>query len=770
MKRTQIFILALAVTISAVAANFTGKIVDEQGLPFAFANVVLLNASDSAFVSGTMTDDAGTFSLTSEQSSVIVKISYIGYETKCINATAGDLGTIQLQPEATMLGEVVVKGERPTYRLTTEGIKTDVEGTLLSHVGDANDVLGNLPGVQKKNDGIEVFGKGAPLIYINGRQLRNMNELEQIKSDNIKSVELIINPGAKYKADVGAVILIKTKRPQGDGFSFDASATFNQGHRASLSSGIRWNYRHRGLDVFGTVWYADNSWMQGDIMTLDVKADTIWHLEQDIYNRNRVRHIFNTLGFNYVFNDNHSIGLKYDTQWMITQRARSKMAVDVTANGEFYDHLDNIAIQKGKNKMPHTMNAYYNGHFGNTSVDLNLDYVYFKDRMLHYNDEKSQERDSRVVTAEAKGRNQMFAGKLMLSWPLWGGNLSAGSEITNTHRNDEYLNPENIVPSSSTEQRESNYAFFLEYVRTLPFGQMRLGLRNENVSNEYFSMGVKVADLSRTYHHFFPSVGLAAKAGNVQLMLNYASKIQRPYYYQLNGSVTYSNRFTWESGNPLLKPSIKHQVGLTTMYKWATFMIDYERSKDVVARVANEVPGNESITLLNRANVDHEDLLTLMLNLAPKFGIYEPQLSLVMNKEWIKIPSPAGFISPKRPLFSIGFNNNIRILPTLFASANLNIQPKGDFQNATLTKATVKMDVSLTKTFLNNRLSIKVAGYNLLNAKEYLNMNFGLRNINTVADYGTRKLQVTVRYKFNATQSKYKGTGAGQEERSRLGN
>ena len=120
MKRTQIFILALAVTISAVAANFTGKIVDEQGLPFAFANVVLLNASDSAFVSGTMTDDAGTFSLTSEQSIVIVKISYIGYETKCINATAGDLGTIQLQPEATMLGEVVVKGERPTYRLTTE--------------------------------------------------------------------------------------------------------------------------------------------------------------------------------------------------------------------------------------------------------------------------------------------------------------------------------------------------------------------------------------------------------------------------------------------------------------------------------------------------------------------------------------------------------------------------------------------------------------------------------------------------------------------------
>ena len=238
MRRIQFFILSLAVAITATAATFTGTVVDEAGQPFAFANVVLLNPIDSAFVSGTTTDDAGAFSLTSEKSSVIVKISYIGYETKCVNATAGNMGTIQLQPEATMLGEVVVKGARPTYKLTTEGIKTDVDGTLLSKVGTATEVLGNLPGVQKKGTSVEVFGKGTPLIYINGREMRNESELAQLSSENIQSVELITNPGAKYDAQVESVILIKTCRQQGEGWSGDVQSHYRQGYNPDLDLGL----------------------------------------------------------------------------------------------------------------------------------------------------------------------------------------------------------------------------------------------------------------------------------------------------------------------------------------------------------------------------------------------------------------------------------------------------------------------------------------------------------------------------------------------------
>ena len=770
MKRIQFLILSLAVAITISAATFTGKVVDELNQPFAFANVVLLNPTDSAFVAGTMTDDAGAFSLSAQQSSAIVKISYIGYETKCVTATAGDLGAIQLLPEATMLGEVVVKGARPTYRLTTEGIKTNVDGTLLSKVGTATEVLGNLPGVQKKGTTVEVFGKGTPLIYINGRQMRNDSELAQLSSENIQSVELITNPGAKYKADVESVILIKTKRPQGEGFSFDAEANYYQGKNMDIATGINWNYRKGGMDVFGAVWYNDDRWENNDLIKFDVQADTTWLLDQHLKDKSHSQSLYSSVGVNYVFGDNHSMGVRYDTKWYFNDKGHGTMIADVIADGQFYDHVENTADYHSTYNMPHTLNAYYNGRVGKLGIDLNLDYMFNKSRKHQLNDEVSQERDSRIVTAQSMARSQLLAGKLVLSWPVLGGNLQAGTELFNTRRNDEYLNPEQVVPSSVTEQREQGYAFFVEYARPLPFGSMRLGLRNENVSNDYYSMGKRIAEQSRTYHHLFPTVGLQARAGAVQLMLNYSMKIQRPYYWQLTSNVTYANRFTWESGNPTLKPSINNQVGLMVMWRWMSVMADYKHVSDHIINVAHEVPGSEATTLLTRENLDHSHKMRLMLNLKPKFGIFEPQLSLGMIKDWTRIPTPIGTISPKRPIFLIQLNNNIKILPTLTASASLDITTKGDMENVSLTRGLFNLYLSLTKTFLNDRLSVKIAGRNLLDAQEKVQLHYGLRNMCQAQHRDSRELQVTVRYKFNATQSKYKGTGAGQEERSRLGN
>ena len=557
-----------------MATTLTGKVIDENNEPFAFANVVLLNPGDSTYIAGATTGLDGSFSIDCSCQSPVVKFSYIGYETKYINASGTSLGTVQLKPEATMLGEVVVKGTRPTFKLTTEGLKTDVDGTLLSRVGSASDVLGNLPGVQKKDKDIEVFGKGTPLIYVNGRELRNKSELEMIKSDDIASVELITNPGAKYKADVESVILIKTKRPQGEGFSFDAEANYYQGKNMDLATGINWNYRKGGMDVFGAVWYNDDRWENNDLIKFDVQADTTWLLDQHLRDKSHSQALYSSVGVNYVLGDNHSMGMRYDTKWYFKSKGHGTMIADVIADGQFYDHVENTADYHSTYNMPHTLNAYYNGRVGKLGIDVNLDYMFSKDRKYQYNNEVSQEQDSRIVTAQSMARSQLLAGKLVLSWPVLGGNLQAGTELSNTRRNDEYLNLEQIVPSSCNEQRENNYAFFVEYSRPLPFGSMRLGLRNENVSSDYYSMGELVPEQSRTYHHLFPTVGLQARAGAVQLMLNYSMKIQRPYYWQLTSSVTYANRFTWESGNPTLKPSINNQLGLMVMWRWMSLMGD----------------------------------------------------------------------------------------------------------------------------------------------------------------------------------------------------
>ncbi len=756
--------------MTVAAATFTGTVVDETGQSFAFANVVLLDPVDSTFLSGTMTDDAGAFSLTAEQSSVIVKLSYIGYETKCVYATTGNLGTIQLHPEATMLGEVVVKGVRPTYKLTTEGIKTDVEGTLLSKVGTATEVLGNLPGVQKRGTSVEVFGKGTPLIFINGRQMRNESELAQLSSENIQSVELITNPGAKYKADVESVILIKTKRPQGEGFSFDTQASVWACKYTDLALGLNWNYRHKGLDVFGSVWYNDDRYKSEENVTFDVNADRQWHIADLSFSSRHANSLYSSWGVNYIFSDRHAVGARYETKAHFLNRTTGWVVADVTADGAFYDHLDNDLLMKKTSNMPHTLNVYYNGRVGKTSIDFNTDYVFFKDRTDFLNNEVSQEQESRTVTSQSVQRNQLWASKLVLSWPLLGGNMQVGGEYDHTRRNDDYVNPENIVPTTFTEQRERNYILFTEYSHPLPFGQLRLGLRNENVSSDYYDSGVRIAEQSRTYHHFFPSVGLMARAGKVQLMLNYGMKIMRPYYFMLSGSTIYANRFTWNRGNPMLQPSVVNSLSVMAMWRWMSVMLDYKRTNDIIVNVGEAVPGSEETTIITRANVDHADAFRAMVSLNPQFGIYQPRLTVGLLKDWVRIPSPIGFISPKRPLYMIQLVNNFRILPTLTAQANLDITTRGDKENMSINRAGVFLYLSVTKTFLNDRLSVQVAGHNLLGTYEDLNINYGLRSMRSITKTDSRQLEVSFRYKFNATQSKYKGTGAGQEERSRLGN
>ena len=259
-----------------------------------------------------------------------------------------------------------------------------------------------------------------------------------------------------------------------------------------------------------------------------------------------------------------------------------------------------------------------------------------------------------------------------------------------------------------------------------------------------------------------------ARAGQVQLMANYAAKIKRPYYHELRSSVTYANRFTWESGNPLLKPAIRHEASLMAMYRWVTVMLNYKHTDDIIVNVGREVPGSESVTWLYRENVDNEDAMMLMVTLSPRFGLYQPSLTMGLVKEWMKIPSPTGVISPKRPIWIAQFNNNFQLTPTLTASADFSFTSKGDQENVSLTKAMCVLDLSATKSFFNDCLSVQVKGHNLLNSQQHVRLNYGARTLWQNFHQDSRQLELTVRYKFNAAQSKYKGTGAGSDEKARL--
>ena len=221
-RRITFLCICLLATFALQAQTFTGKVVDEKSQPLPYANVVLLSLPDSAFVTGTVSDESGSFTLRSEKPDLLLRISSIGYATLYNKVEKADIGTVQLLPDAQLLGEVVVKGDLPKVRLKGDAVVTNVAGTILEKAGTGEDVLNKLPGVSAKDGTVNVFGSaGTPEIYINGRKVRDSAELDQLSSDNIKSVEVVNNPGARYDATVNAVIRIKTKRPQGEGFGFN---------------------------------------------------------------------------------------------------------------------------------------------------------------------------------------------------------------------------------------------------------------------------------------------------------------------------------------------------------------------------------------------------------------------------------------------------------------------------------------------------------------------------------------------------------------------
>ena len=214
----------------SVAQVCSGIVINEQSQPMPFANVVLVNRADSAFIAGAVTQDDGTFSITTDMQGGLLKVTSVGYIIRYLDARQGSVGDIQMQPGTQTLGEVVVKGERPAYKVTSDGLTTNVQGTVLSTAGTANDVIEQIPGVYRDGESWKAIRKGQTLIYIKGRRMQDPAELDRLRSTDIASLELNNNPGSRYGATVKSVMIIKTIRKAGDGLSGGLRSVWRQAH------------------------------------------------------------------------------------------------------------------------------------------------------------------------------------------------------------------------------------------------------------------------------------------------------------------------------------------------------------------------------------------------------------------------------------------------------------------------------------------------------------------------------------------------------------
>ena len=668
------------------------------------------------------------------------------------------------------LGEVVVKAHLPQYKKTHEGLLTNVAGTVLSKMGTAEDVLKHVPSIVKKKDGYEVIGKGTPIIYINGRKMQDISELDNIKSSDIKSVEVIQNPGATYDASVNAVIKIKTIKKKGEGFGFDTRSVYWYNKHDNTIQQVNMNYRHNGLNLFATYKFSDATWMQKATYNQTVHVDTLWqqHNNNEVTGRIESHRLIS--GFSYDFNANHSIGARYTLTSPGYSRSKDFFDSQVTADGKFYDYIKTDGLTVDKNNPSHQLNAYYNGTLGKTTIDLNTDLYFSTNRAYAYSDEQSQEHDSRNVNSKNRVSNKMVATKLVITTPLLGGNLSYGAEYIHTRRNDDYeVNRTDLLANSYSKLEEQTASPFIQYARLTPIGNITAGLRYEYVRFKYYDAGIYQPEQSRSFRNLFPTISYGAKIGKVMAQLSYSVKTSRPSYSQLSNNVSYMNRFTRQTGNPYLDNETNHRVELSGVWKFIQFMVNYKDSRNAIIYWAEQIPGNEAITMISRKNVKSLKSMTAYISAAPKIGIWSPQINLGMQKPWFTLHTDVASYRLNRPIFMGNFNNAFSLSSGITLNVDYRYQSKGNTMNVYLAKEQHVLDVSISKSFLKDALTLEIKGNDLLykcwDADLLYNQKMELLQ---VSKRGTRDLQLTLRYKFNTTRSKYKGTGAGNAELNRL--
>ena len=661
-KRTLITFLCFSAITPMMAQDIKGKIVDEKGEPLAFANVVLLNRQDSAFVKGVVSGEDGHFAFDSACNNGIIKVTSVGYKTAWKDCTGENAGVIKMVADSKVLGEVVVKSLLPKTILKNGGMTTTVAGSVLEKAGTMEHLLDRIPNVSAQNGNIKVFGRGEPIIYINGRQMRDRSELDRLSSDNIKSVEVISNPGARYAASTKAVIRITTKKMLGDGFGFDATTEGSYDEKKNIRGYGRLNiyYRKQGLELGAYAYGSKQSSPDEKDLQQMTYLDKTWNQQDRTRWKNKTETFSSRLNASYQFDDNNSLGASISFLRNPKLQTDGKTEGSVLRDEVLTETTTYIRSEFGQNSN-WSSNIYYVGKVGKLGIDFNTDWFWSKGNNKNNIDEHYQEVNSEIqnqlVNSTTSKYNRLIASKMVLSYPLFGGDLSVGGEYSFTNRNTNYaIIPNTLADNVIDRIKEGMASAFVTYNRDFGKLNMEAGLRYENVDFKYYDNGKYMAEQSKTYGEWFPSLSLSMPIGNVQMQLSYAADIDRPNYWVLRSGVQYSNHYTYETGNPFLVSEISRNTSYDLAYKWLTFNLTYEHVSDPIYQTVEMYKDNTTIGLMRMINGKSYNNVTSTLNLQPTFGIWHPMLSAMVEKQWFELETRDGQHLNK-PVAMFRFNN-----------------------------------------------------------------------------------------------------------------
>lgn len=594
-KSLPFFIIYLIAQYGFSQYTVTGTATDKEGLPLAFANVLLLNANDSVFVSGATSDDNGAFRLdTKSVGDYIITVSVLGFDTYTSDVfplsdvqPSKILGTIQLSEGALALNEVQVVGSRPLIERKIDRLVVNIANKVNTAGSSALEILERSPGVvvNRQSNSIAMLGKEGVNVMVNGK-LQYMpadalfSYLQGLDANNIQSLELITTPPANLDAqgNAGYINLVLKRNPD-EGFNGRYSLSGGYGRGETGNASLNFNYRKNRINLFGSYSYLRSG--QEQFTTLERRTGTGNTFTETLFTSDRNptwnNHTYR-LGLDIQASERTTIGVLfsgYNNNWdmdaLNITDIRPASAPDTLAISQNTEVNDWQHLQSN-------INLVHNFDNGAT-FNVDFDYLVYDNQNpvaydLRFQDEAGNPISNQNLLSEKDTPFNILVGKIDYSVPVGEkAKLSVGAKyVTSDFENRVALSDDGVtIPefTSTSDLTENIFALYsqLDY-QLSEKTTLKAGLRYEGSNTELFSTnGGQVVD--RRLDNFFPSIYWNQKFGErSSFNLSYSRRINRPSFSNMAPFVIFLDPRTSFGGNASLRPALAN-----------TFQADYTRKR-----------------------------------------------------------------------------------------------------------------------------------------------------------------------------------------------
>jgi iron complex outermembrane recepter protein len=620
MKKIMLSVLVYFISLTVFAQSngtITGAVTATGGKAYAAATIELRKATDSAIVKITVSGEDGKFAFENiSNGNYLVAVSATGhikaYSNKFeVNGGSVNVSTITLTAQTTDLKSVTIVARKPLVEQKIDRMVVNVDAAVSNVGATALEVLEKSPGITVDKDGnislkgkqgVQVFVDGKPS-YLSGAELVNL--LRNMNANQLDQIEIMTNPPAKYDAAGNSgIINLKTKKNKVKGFNGSVTAGYSQGVYWRTNESLNMNYRNGRFNAFMNYSYNKNNsyqeltihrtYRQADGKTISALFDQVAFMPKNNSSNNL------KLGMDYFLSKKTTIGFvtsgfinpSQDNNFNTSNLKNAAGAIDSIVKSS------TVSNEKWKNG---SVNLNFRHQFDSTGRELtaDLDYsTYQSDNDQLFRNTSYQPDMVKKGQTDLKGDLpvdiSIYSAKMDYTHPFKTGlKLEAGikSSYVNTDNAANYFMQDGLdwnIDYSKTNRfqyKENINAAYVNLSKQIKKFGIQAGLRFENTNYKGHQFGnVQRPDssFSNTYNSLFPTVYISYNADkNNQFGLSVGRRIDRPAYQDLNPFLFFLDNYTYQAGNPFLKPQYSNNLELSHTFKgFLTTTVNYSKTKN----------------------------------------------------------------------------------------------------------------------------------------------------------------------------------------------